>query len=100
MLEDGTIVVVKGDGRLGHPQHAPYNAIHVGAAANSIHQPLVDQLASPGRLFIPVESDFGSQHIWHVSKDKDGNVSKSQQYGVCYVKLTDNAYEKGKKDEL
>ncbi|KAF3925364.1 hypothetical protein ABW20_dc0110120 [Dactylellina cionopaga] len=95
-LEDGTITIIKGDGRLGYPLKAPYNAIHVGAAAKEVHQELVDQLAKPGRLFIPVEGNmgYGEQNIWHVDKDAEGKVSKEQKYGVRYVPLTDNPYEK------
>lgn len=54
------IDIVCGDGRAGFEKHAPYAAIHVGAAAPSIPQPLVEQLATPGRMFIPVgESSQG-----------------------------------------
>lgn len=35
LLDSGNLVLVKGDGRLGVPEHAPYDAIHVGAAAPS-----------------------------------------------------------------
>ena len=34
----------------------PYNAIHVGAAAPFIPNALVDQLARPGRMIIPVDN--------------------------------------------
>lgn len=35
LLDCGNLVLVQGDGRFGVPQHAPYDAIHVGAAAPS-----------------------------------------------------------------
>jgi hypothetical protein len=38
MLDSGRVVLMQGDGRKGYPQLAPYNAIHVGAAAPSIPQ--------------------------------------------------------------
>ncbi|KAF3908067.1 hypothetical protein ABW21_db0204375 [Orbilia brochopaga] len=80
-LDDGTITIIRGDGRRGYPSKAPYNAIHVGAAAKEVHTDLVEQLARPGRLFIPVESrrGYGDQSIWHVDKDADGNVSKQEK---------------------
>jgi Protein-L-isoaspartate(D-aspartate) O-methyltransferase (PCMT) len=53
----------------------PYNAIHVGAAAPTMPTALVDQLASPGRMFIPVGTH--QQHVWQVDKDANGTVSKS-----------------------
>ena len=60
----------------------------MGAAAAGFHQDLIDQLKAPGRLFIPVEEDQ-LQHIWVIDKDDQGNVTKSKQYGVRYVPLTD-----------
>lgn len=35
LLTNGNLILAKGDGRLGVPEHAPYDAIHVGAAAPS-----------------------------------------------------------------
>jgi protein-L-isoaspartate(D-aspartate) O-methyltransferase len=49
MLEKGRIVYVKGDGRLGWRDEAPFDAIHVGAAAAGHQEELVRQLKSPGR---------------------------------------------------
>jgi protein-L-isoaspartate(D-aspartate) O-methyltransferase len=46
--------VVVGDGTLGVPEYAPYQAIVVSAASPSVPAPLVDQLASGGRLVHPV----------------------------------------------
>lgn len=43
-----------GDGTLGWPEHAPFDAILVGAASPEIPQPLVDQLAMGGQLLVPV----------------------------------------------
>jgi protein-L-isoaspartate(D-aspartate) O-methyltransferase len=46
--------VVVGDGTLGVPDHAPYQAIVVAAASPRIPPPLVEQLAPGGRLVHPV----------------------------------------------
>lgn len=46
--------VVLGDGSQGLPEHAPYDAIMVTAAAPRTPAPLLDQLAPAGRLVIPV----------------------------------------------
>lgn len=51
--------VVHGDGSRGHPPGAPYDAIVVAAAAPSVPEPLVEQLADGGRLVIPVERGAG-----------------------------------------
>ena len=49
LMDGGGIKYVKADGRLGYAEGAPYDAIHVGAAAADFHQPLIDQLKAPGR---------------------------------------------------
>jgi protein-L-isoaspartate(D-aspartate) O-methyltransferase len=43
-----------GDGTVGLPEHAPYEAIAVAAAAPEMPQSLYDQLAERGRLVVPV----------------------------------------------
>ena len=48
------VTVVVGDGTLGVPEHAPYEAIVVAAAAPHVPGPLIDQLAPGGRLVHPV----------------------------------------------
>ena len=92
MLDSGLISIVTGDGRLGYPPNAPYDSIHVGAAAMDVHGPLLEQLKSPGRMFIPVAegaSMNGGQAVWQIDKDEKGNVSRKKLYGVMYVPLTD-----------
>jgi protein-L-isoaspartate(D-aspartate) O-methyltransferase len=51
---DGNITVITGDGSLGYPSHAPYDAISVAAAAFETPPALIEQLKDPGRLVIPV----------------------------------------------
>jgi protein-L-isoaspartate(D-aspartate) O-methyltransferase len=46
--------VVVGDGTLGHPERAPYDAIAVAAAAPGFPQTLYEQLRPRGRLVVPV----------------------------------------------
>jgi protein-L-isoaspartate(D-aspartate) O-methyltransferase len=46
--------IEEGDGSLGWPIGAPYQAILVAAGAPAIPQPLIDQLAEGGRLVLPV----------------------------------------------
>jgi protein-L-isoaspartate(D-aspartate) O-methyltransferase len=59
---------------------APYDAIHVGAAAPTLPEALVEQLASPGRMFIPVGTE--SQVILQVDKDEQGKVTQKELMGV------------------
>jgi protein-L-isoaspartate(D-aspartate) O-methyltransferase len=50
----GHVTVIVGDGTLGIPEHAPYQAIVVSAASPRVPAPLVEQLARWGRLVHPV----------------------------------------------
>lgn len=88
MLESGQVKFVLGDGRKGWVEGAPYDAIHVGAAAAEHHKELTDQLKTPGRLFVPVE-EGDLQHIYVVDKKADGSIERKKLYGVRYVPLTD-----------
>jgi len=88
LLETGAVEFVKGDGRKGWAAAAPYDAIHVGAAAAGWHKELTDQLKAPGRLFVPVEEGF-EQNIYVVDKDEKGEVTRKKMFGVQYVPLTD-----------
>lgn len=53
-LSSGKIKIVQGDGRLGVEEFAPYDAIHVGAAALILPEKLLEQLNVGGRMIIPV----------------------------------------------
>ncbi len=56
------------DGTLGWPEHAPYDAIIVTAGGPRIPDPLLEQLADPGRLVMPV-GDRLSQRLVVVTKE-------------------------------
>ncbi|KAF2033310.1 protein-L-isoaspartate O-methyltransferas-like protein [Setomelanomma holmii] len=88
MLDSGQVQFVKGDGRKGWLEGAPYDAIHVGAAAAEHHKELTEQLKAPGRLFVPVAEGY-LQYIYVIDKDADGSVHRKKLYGVQYVPLTD-----------
>jgi protein-L-isoaspartate(D-aspartate) O-methyltransferase len=55
------IKFVVGDGSLGWPAEAPYDAIIVAAAAPQCPPALFDQLAEGGRICLPVETDRGQK---------------------------------------
>ncbi|KDQ58405.1 hypothetical protein JAAARDRAFT_176327 [Jaapia argillacea MUCL 33604] len=93
-LDNGEIELIEGDGRLGYPEGGPYDAIHVGAAAPKLPKALVDQLASPGRMFIPIGKY--SQVVTLVDKDVEGRVTVEDLFGVMYVPLTDRPTGHGK----
>ena len=59
---DRNVTVVQGDGSMGDAEGAPYDAISVAAGAPDVPAPLLDQLADPGRLTIPV-GGFDDQEL-------------------------------------
>ena len=59
----GRVAVRAGDGYLGWPDAAPFDAIVVTAGATHIPEPLVAQLAEGGRLVIPVGASSGAQEL-------------------------------------
>jgi len=63
-----------GDGYLGWPEQAPFDAIMVTAAPDHVPQPLVDQLAVGGRMIIPVGVAY--QEILLVSRTPTGIVQQ------------------------
>ena len=64
---DANVTVECGDGSLGYPKAAPFDAITVAAGAPEIPAALLEQLKDPGRLVIPV-GDYGDQELRVVSK--------------------------------
>ncbi|KAM4662726.1 protein-L-isoaspartate(D-aspartate) O-methyltransferase-like [Discoglossus pictus] len=89
LLSSGRIKFVVGDGRLGHPEDGPYDAIHVGAAAEIVPQELLKELKPGGRLILPVGPERGSQVLEQYDKGSDGKITKTRLMGVMYVPLTD-----------
>jgi len=78
--------VVSGDGSLGLPEAAPYDAIIVSAAAPRIPPALTAQLAPGGRLVVPV-GDPQQQAVQLVERDHDGNVTVRTLEGCRFVPL-------------
>ncbi|KAI8799614.1 protein-L-isoaspartate O-methyltransferase 1 [Cladochytrium replicatum] len=87
-LGDGRVRLIAGDGRQGFAECAPYDAIHVGAAAWPFPQHLVDQLKAPGRLVCPIGPPDGDQALYLVDKYADGSIHKTELMGVRYVPLS------------
>jgi protein-L-isoaspartate(D-aspartate) O-methyltransferase len=85
-----TVFVRHGDGTLGWPEHAPYDAIVVaaGVAAGGPRVPeaLLAQLAPGGRLVIPVGEEK-AQELVRVTRRADGTFEHEELGGVRFVPL-------------
>ncbi len=76
-----------GDGIAGWKEHAPYDAIIVGAAADDIPIQLLEQLAVDGILIIPVADITGSQRLIAVQDGSDGQLHTTELEFVRFVPL-------------
>jgi len=80
------VEVLLGDGLGGEPLRAPYDRIIVTAAAESIPQALVDQLAEDGVMILPLGPHSGSQELIKLTKTKEG-LQRETLIGVRFVPL-------------
>jgi protein-L-isoaspartate(D-aspartate) O-methyltransferase len=78
--------IVAGDGSLGFPDEAPYDAICVSAGAPDVPPALVEQLATGGRLVLPV-GDADAQRLVRVRHPADGGVRREDLGSVRFVPL-------------
>jgi len=79
------VFISVGDGTLGWPEHSPYEAIIVTAAAPDIPRPLVEQLADGGRLVAPVGSRW-SQVLAKVKRQGE-KLAREHLTAVAFVPL-------------
>ncbi len=87
-LDYRNVTVRLGDGRLGWPEHAPYDGIIVTATAAEIPPPLIAQLRAGGRMVAPVRRlEFGEQLLL-LKKDAAGAVRTREVLPVAFVPLT------------
>eukprot|EP01035_Chromulina_nebulosa_P018548 gene18548-24269_t len=91
LVDSGRVTALTGDGWAGYSKNAPYDCIHVGAAASEIPKQLLDQLKVGGRMIIPVGEARAAQQLLLVDRISAGNSSKDYRIeslmGVMYVPL-------------
>ena len=74
------------DGRIGWPEHAPYDAIIVTAGAPALVNALIEQLAVGAHLVAPV-GGAASQSLVKLTKREDGGVDEQVLAPVVFVPL-------------
>lgn len=85
LLEIKNVEIHIGDGTLGLPQFAPYQAIMVTAAAPKAPKSLLDQLDKEGRLVIPVGGKFSQTlQVW---QRKGAKFTHKAVTAVAFVPL-------------
>ncbi len=76
-----------GDGYHGWKENGPFDAIMVTAGAETIPQPLVDQLKDGGRMIIPLGPHKGVRQLVRLDK-KNGKIRKKSLMAVRFVPFT------------
>lgn len=79
------IVAKLDDGTLGWPDEAPFDVIMVTAGGPELPQPLIEQLADPGKMIIPV----GDQHlqVLQLVSKEGGEITVTNLERVRFVDL-------------
>ncbi len=76
-----------GDGALGWPEFAPYDAIIVTAAASQIPPALLAQLRPGGRMIVPVGEPYATQMLVRIAKDAASDLERRDIMAVAFVPL-------------
>ncbi|KAL7781009.1 protein-L-isoaspartate O-methyltransferase [Trichoderma afarasin] len=99
LIASGQVRFCCGDGHKGWSepdghQAAGWNDIHVGATAIKLYDELVQQLSSPGRMFIPILEEegnwFSDTYVWTVDKDINGNLTMAKHFKASFVSLKES----------
>ncbi len=86
-----------GDGYVGWPGEAPFDAIIVTASAPRLPARLLEQLATGGRMVLPMDgAAFSPQWIWLVTKGADGVIEQRRMLPVRFVDMTGEIRDKAK----
>jgi protein-L-isoaspartate(D-aspartate) O-methyltransferase len=83
----GQVHVRCGDGTLGWPEAAPFDAIVVAAGGPTVPGSLRNQLAVGGRLVIPVGEEVGLQSLRRITRVGESEFREEDLGGVRFVPL-------------
>jgi protein-L-isoaspartate(D-aspartate) O-methyltransferase len=86
-LDYENIEVRHGDGSMGWPEHAPFDAIEVAAAGPDVPQPLLDQLAVGGRLVAPTGPVSRAQELKRIRRVGEDTYEEEDLGRVRFVPL-------------
>lgn len=81
------VVIVEGDGTLGCPEEAPFDAIVAAASGSHVPQVLLDQLKPGGRIVMPLGDPGSIQRLIKVTKHEDRTLEQANLGAVRFVPL-------------
>jgi protein-L-isoaspartate(D-aspartate) O-methyltransferase len=81
------VILRTGNGSLGWPEQAPFDAIIVTAAAAHIPQALIEQLRPGARLVVPVGPHHGGQMLKLITKNEAGELKQRDVLPVAFVPM-------------
>jgi protein-L-isoaspartate(D-aspartate) O-methyltransferase len=79
--------IVEGDGTLGFPEEAPFDAILAAASGSHVPDELLAQLKPGGRLVMPLGDPGSIQNLVKLTRWADGTVSQEELGAVRFVPL-------------
>jgi len=79
--------IVEGDGTLGWPEEAPFDAIVAAASGSHVPQSWIDQLKPGGRIVTPIGGPHQVQTLVKITKNDDGSLGHEDLGGVRFVPL-------------
>ena len=83
----GNVEIVEGDGTLGWPDAAPYDAILAAASGSHVPDTLIEQLKVGGRIVMPLGDAGWVQRLVKLVKREDGSLQASDLGSVRFVPL-------------
>jgi protein-L-isoaspartate(D-aspartate) O-methyltransferase len=83
----GNVRIVEGDGTLGLPGEAPFDAIVAAASGSHVPNSWIAQLKPGGRIVMPIGNPHEVQTLVKVTKRDDGSLCHEDLGGVRFVPL-------------
>ena len=83
----GNVRITHGDGTLGFPGEAPFDAIFAAACGEEVPPALVEQLKLGGRLVMPLGGRWSVQSLVRLVKREDGSLERNRLCEVRFVPL-------------
>ena len=81
------VQIVEGDGTLGWPEAAPYDAIVAAASGSHVPQSWIAQLKPGGRIVMSIGEPHAVQSLVKIAKHEDGSLERANLGGVRFVPL-------------